>query len=106
MRRMTAASPPATPQVLTLKQVKLTAAHTRRPTLSACSGLQQVTARQSYGGGLCNAICHGLQCLRKSRDTHFTSPAGYNIVDVLVGGSQGHAIGIGAILGLKAIGAL
>ncbi len=36
----------------------------------------------------------------------YTSRAGYNIVDVLVGGSQGHAVGIGAILGLKAIGAL
>jgi hypothetical protein len=32
--------------------------------------------------------------------------AGYNIVDVLVGGSQGHVVGIGAILGLRAIGAL
>ena len=36
----------------------------------------------------------------------YSCGAGYNIVDVLVGGSQGHVVGIGAILGLKALGAL
>ncbi len=35
-----------------------------------------------------------------------TSCTGFNIVDVLVGGTQGHVIGIGAILGLRAMGAL
>jgi len=33
-------------------------------------------------------------------------PSGFNIVDVLVGGSQGHVVGIGMILGLRAMGAL
>ena len=38
--------------------------------------------------------------------TRYLVPAGFNFVDVLVGGTQGHVFGIGAILGLRAIGAL
>jgi len=32
--------------------------------------------------------------------------AGYTAVDVLVGGSQGHVVAVGVVLGLRAIGML
>ena len=35
-----------------------------------------------------------------------SDPGGYTAVDVLVGGSQGHVVATGVVLGLRAIGAL
>jgi Photosystem I psaG / psaK len=35
-----------------------------------------------------------------------SDPGGYTAVDVLVGGSQGHVVAVGVVLGLRAIGAL
>lgn len=35
-----------------------------------------------------------------------SDPGGYTAVDVLVGGSQGHFVAVGMVLGLRAIGML
>jgi Photosystem I psaG / psaK len=35
-----------------------------------------------------------------------SDPGSYTAVDVLVGGSQGHVVATGVVLGLRAIGAL